>query len=122
MKTIAEMKETVKTFLENNGFVQDAWWQKEVFLKTDKCERKDVERDGVLYNSKYTVTEIYGLCVHIDEVYRNNGTDANQSIEIRVVRWNGNSGGTVLREKLYARHGEKKTTSILTNVLEAYNA
>jgi hypothetical protein len=123
MKTIEQMKETVKQFLLDNGFEQDNY-----FLGCDNYHfpgKVEIIK-GTRFNT-FTMTEMpdnkyVGRCITVKVVYRSNGTEANQSIEILITDWDGSSGRRVFREKLYARHGEKKTASVLANVLEAYHS
>ena len=123
MRTIAEMKETARTFLLENGFVEydhfhncDSYY---IPAKANIVTEHHTRYDGIEYDAKY----FDGLTIEVRETYRSNGTAENQSIYFEVTRWNASThcGRVILREKLYSKHGAKKTASILQKVLEAYN-
>lgn len=122
MKTITEMKETVRQFLIENGFEQDNYF---VGSDTYHFPGKAEITKGMRYNSfaekELECTHYEGRSINVKELYRSNGTEANQSIEIDITDWHGTSGRRIFREKLYSRHCEKKTASVLAKVLEAYH-
>ena len=122
MKTIPEMKETVRQFLIGNGFDQNNYFvEGDTYHFPGKAEITSEIRFNPIAGQEMEYKHLEGRTVQVKEVYRSNGTDANQSIEITVTDWHGCCGKRILREKLYARHGAKKTASVLASVLEAYH-
>ena len=120
MKTIAEMKETARNFFIENGFVKEDYFHEDTYYIPGKCVINS--EHVVCYNGEeYEVKRKDGLAITVQETYRNNGTAENQSIYIEVITWSGCSGRRLLREKLYSKHGAKKTAAVLQKVLEAYN-
>lgn len=121
MKTITEMKETVRNFLTENGFVKNDYFWDDTYYIPGRAEIK-TEKVTTFKGEERENTYLRGVVITVRETYRNNGTDANQSIYIEVENREWTTGRISLREKLYSKHGEKKTAAILQNVLNAYNA
>lgn len=122
MKTIAEMKETVRQFLIENGFEQDNYFVgSDTYHFPGKAEIVNEMRYNSFAEKELPYSHYEGRSINVKELYRSNGTETNQSIEISVFDWHGNSGRRIFREKIYSRHGEKKTASVLAKVLEAYH-
>lgn len=116
------MKETVRQFLIENGFEQDNFFiGGDTYHFPGKVEITSEIRFNCISEKEMEFRHYEGRAIRVEELYRSNGTDANQSIEIAVYDYRGSSGYRIFREKLYARHGEKKTASVLASVLEAYH-
>ena len=111
MKTINEMRETVQAFMIAKGFEQNNYF----YGKDTYCMAGDVVINKEDIHNTYD-----GKSILVSELYRNNGTETNQSILIEVMLWHNNCGRVVLREKIYSRYGEKKTATILNKVYETY--
>lgn len=122
MKSISEMREIAKQFLTDNGFEQDNFFQGgDTYHFPNMAEIKTEIRFNRISERDVEWRTYEGRSIRVTELYRSNGTEANQSIQFEVIDWHESSGKVVFREKLYARHGAKKTASVLTSVVNAYH-
>ena len=123
MKTINEMRETVQQFLIANGFDQDNYFHDfDTYHFPNKADIVTEKYFNEFANKEIERSRYEGRCVMVQELYRSNGSEANQSIQIDIVDWHGSSGHRIFREKIYSRHGEKKTNSVLASLLETYHS
>lgn len=116
--------EQVKTLINerlNEQFTLDSYFKNKTYYSTKKYYTKVERKFNKFTNDYYDVTNHYGYALHVEEVYRNNGTKENASMRIEITLWNEKLGRRIDEVKIYNRFSIKKINNLINEIIEKYN-
>lgn len=84
--------------------IEDTSWHKDEmrgnYYTPEMCEITTEEHINMFSKKMMTVTHYKGKEVHVEPVYRKNGTDEDVSMRITIVDWDDHSGRTIAKIKI----------------------
>ena len=107
MKTLDEIKRIIEDKLTANGFQKE-----QVFLN---------EGDYYFIPGKFDLSDKSGTLIEVTEVYRNNGTKQNASVQIEIIKWKNKRGHRISKDKIYNRNGDKTINQVIDSAIYFYN-
>lgn len=114
--TINELMNKVKNELEARGFdvnSADGYTHQAYADKDGKSERRP-------YKEGATYTLLYGYQVCFNVVHRHNGTAENQSVDVRVMKWNASSGGPIATERVNTKMSDRAIANRINKIAEIF--
>jgi hypothetical protein len=117
--TAIELLIKIKNALETRGFCAYDTPHGEKSYSCETRSKVSMTKDKKAYFNKNDkgMHRLQGLTINIDVVYRNNGTDANKSVDATILNWENSSGKQIAKQRFNIDMSEKQINNRINKIV-----